>query len=168
MKHAWASREGRGALVVAAGCLGVGFLPLFGPPGYEEALAAGLLVPSTAAIAVALAIRGDEGAAREPIASVGHGALVGLAYAGVAYLAALVHGLRVGFCDLGGGSLYFLLTAAPVYPVISFPMASSVDLHLWYLTTALYYVEIHTVHEKRAILRSHYAEHESLAICNCK
>ena len=32
----------------------VGFAPLFGPPGYEHALAAGLVAPSCAAIGVAL------------------------------------------------------------------------------------------------------------------
>ena len=35
--------------------LAIGFFPLFGGPGYESALAAGVVVPVTAAIAVALA-----------------------------------------------------------------------------------------------------------------
>jgi hypothetical protein len=37
--------------------LGVGFLPLFGGPGYEQSLASGLLVPSAAAIATAFDLR---------------------------------------------------------------------------------------------------------------
>src|SRR4051812_25237426 len=42
------------AAVVAVASTLVGFLPLFGGPGYEHALASGLLVPSAAAIAMAL------------------------------------------------------------------------------------------------------------------
>ena len=42
----------------------VGFLPLFGGPGYEQSLATGLLVPSAAAIAIALDARARASARR--------------------------------------------------------------------------------------------------------
>ena len=52
MKPLSSSRAQRWAALVVGGALfGVGFLPLFGGPGYEHALASGLLVPCAAAIA---------------------------------------------------------------------------------------------------------------------
>jgi hypothetical protein len=55
----------------------VGFLPLFGGPGYEQSLATGLVVPVTAAIATAISTaRGD---APSPLAELGRGVLAGLA-----------------------------------------------------------------------------------------
>lgn len=83
----------------------VGFLPLFDGPGYEQSLATGLLVPSTAAIAVALAKDAT------PLARVGRGVLLGLALAGISLLTAIGHGLRVGICEWWGALLYFALTA---------------------------------------------------------
>ena len=45
-------RAERGSLIVAGVLLtGVGFAPQFGGPGYESALAGGLILPSIAAIA---------------------------------------------------------------------------------------------------------------------
>jgi tetratricopeptide (TPR) repeat protein/outer membrane lipoprotein SlyB len=98
-----------GAVVVTVLLFAVGFLPLFGGPGYEQALAAGLIVPSAAAIATALdaARRGSS----SPLDSVGRGVLAGLAYAGVALVTALIHAARVGICELWGALLYFALTA---------------------------------------------------------
>lgn len=94
--------------VVLVGTAAVGFVPLFGGPGYEHALASGVLVPSATAIAVAL-----DGSieAREPSVAVGRGLATGAALAGLAFLTALLHGLRVGMCDLPGGALLFALTA---------------------------------------------------------
>jgi hypothetical protein len=99
----------RAAVFVGVVLSGVGFLPLFGGPGYEHALASGLLVPSAAAIATSA----DLGVADppNPLACVGRGVLSGLALAAVAFATALLHGLQVGICDLGGGALDFALTA---------------------------------------------------------
>jgi len=96
---------------VGVSLLVVGFLPLFGGPGYEQALASGLIVPSTAAVATACELSRPEGRAPSPIACVGRGVQTGLVLAGVAFATALVHGLRVGMCDLPGGALSFALTA---------------------------------------------------------
>jgi len=99
----------RAAVVVGVILSGVGFLPLFGGPGYEHALAAGLVVPSAAAIATSVELTAAEAPA--PISCVGRGILSGLALSALAFATALAHGLRVGFCDLAGGALDFALTA---------------------------------------------------------
>jgi tetratricopeptide (TPR) repeat protein len=108
----------RAGLFVLVAMGGVGFLPLFDGPGYEQSLATGLLVPSAAAIAIALETARNasagEGAgvgARTPLASVGRGVLLGLALAGIAVVTALLHAMRVGICELWGALLYFVLTA---------------------------------------------------------
>src|SRR5450631_4483255 len=99
----------RAGVAVAVVLTGVGFLPLFGGPGYEHALASGLVVPSAAAIATGFDLAGTD--APTPSSCVGRGILSGLALAGIAFATALGHGLRVGFCDLPGGALDFALTA---------------------------------------------------------
>lgn len=86
----------------------VGFLPLFGGPGYEHAVATGLLVPSVAAITTSVATARDPGGA---LTRVGRGVVTGLAYAGIALLTALAHALRVGVCEIFGALPYFALTA---------------------------------------------------------
>jgi hypothetical protein len=101
-------------LRVAAGVVfavvgGVGFVPLFGGPGYENALASGLVVPATAAIFVALQVSAANDA--DPGPRVWRGIAAGLLLAAVAFLTALLHGLRVGFCDLASGATLFALTA---------------------------------------------------------
>src|SRR5688572_12297997 len=98
-----------GAVVVAVLLTAIGFLPLFGGPGYEQALATGLIVPASAAIATA--IDAARGGSRSPLASLGRGALAGVAYVGIALLTALLHAARVGICELWGALLYLLLTA---------------------------------------------------------
>ena len=98
-----------GGIVVTALLLAIGFLPLFGGPGYEQALATGLVVPAAVAIATAIdAVRGD---ARTPYATLGRGMLAGLVYFGLAGLTSLVHAARIGICELWGAVLYDLLTA---------------------------------------------------------
>lgn len=98
-----------GAVVVSAVFVAIGFLPLFGGPGYEHALATGLIAPSAAAVATAVSTaRGDS---PSPLAAVGRGVLAGLAYASLALLTALLHAARVGICELWGAVLYFALTA---------------------------------------------------------
>ena len=105
-------------LGVAAGIVfgllaAIGFAPLFGGPGYEHALASGLVVPSAAAILVALQSSSPAGTepGSEPRMWVSRGIVQGLALSGVAFATALLHGLRVGFCDLAGGAVLFALTA---------------------------------------------------------
>lgn len=96
-------------VVIAALLMAIGFLPLFGGPGYEHALASGLIVPSAAAILTSLELSTE---ARDPSWSVRRGASNGVLLAGVAFGTALIHGFFSGFCDLGGGARGFLLTAA--------------------------------------------------------
>ena len=80
----------------AVGLLGLGFLPQFAGPGYEAALAAGLVLPSIAAIAVALEVERERRSASDAI---GRGALLGALLALTGFATVLLHGLRVGFCD---------------------------------------------------------------------
>jgi hypothetical protein len=94
---------------VFAALFGVGFLPLFGGPGYEHALASGILLPSAAAIATTFDL--TRAAAPSPLSCVRRGLASGLLLAGVAWLTACLHGIRVGFCDLWGGMTLFVLTA---------------------------------------------------------
>ncbi|HTB73365.1 MAG TPA: hypothetical protein VK762_08965 [Polyangiaceae bacterium] len=105
------SRALRVAAIVVFAALGtVGFLPLFGGPGYEQSLASGLVVPAAAAIATAIELSG--GTAPAPLlACIGRGILTGVILAGVAFTTALLHGARVGICDFWGGAVFFLLTA---------------------------------------------------------
>jgi hypothetical protein len=97
------------AVVVAVLMGAIGFLPLFGGPGYEHALASGLVVPGAAAIATALWVARERTAS--PLASVAHGIVVGAALAAVSLATALLHVLRVGICELWGALLYYVLTA---------------------------------------------------------
>ena len=97
------------ALVVFVVLGAVGFLPLFGGPGYEQSLASGLVVPVAAAIAAAIELSG--GTAPAPVVCVGRGIATGAILAGVAFTTALLHGARAGICDFWGGAVFFLLTA---------------------------------------------------------
>lgn len=87
----------------------VGFVPLFGGPGYEQSVASGLIVPSAAAIATSLDVSAD--AAASPLGGVARGLLSGAVLAAIALFTALLHTLRVGSCDAAGGVLFFSLTA---------------------------------------------------------
>jgi hypothetical protein len=95
--------------VVFAALLAVGFLPLFGGPGYEHSLASGALLPYAAAIATVLDL--TRGPPPSPLSCVRRGLASGLLLSGVALLTAYLQGLRVGFCDLQGGTILFVLTA---------------------------------------------------------
>jgi len=97
-------------LVAGALALGAtgsaGFLPLFAGPGYEAALAAGLILPGAAAVATALEVARSR---MEPLAALWRGLASGGWVAAIGYLVALAHGLRTGFCDpLEGSALYWL------------------------------------------------------------
>lgn len=79
----------------------VGFAPLFGGPGYEHALACGLVLPTLAAVAVAF-----DGLARRDrslLDLVVRAAGVGLLVALVAHAVALLHALRTHACDVPSG-----------------------------------------------------------------
>jgi tetratricopeptide (TPR) repeat protein len=105
-----ASRTQKIAAAFVALAMGaVGFLPLFGGPGYEHALATGLVVPSAAAIAVAL--DGVREPARAPLGVASRGLVAGVGLALVSLVTAIVHGLRVGMCDFWGGVATFAMTA---------------------------------------------------------
>jgi tetratricopeptide (TPR) repeat protein len=91
---------------VAALLGGIGFLPLFGGPGYEAALAAGLVLPSAAAVAVAFDVAGER---PRPFDALGRGAAAGGMFATIAFALTLLHGLRAGFCDVWRGTLLFAL-----------------------------------------------------------
>ena len=97
------------ALGTALILIAVGFLPLFAGPGYEAALAAGLILPGIVAVTVAAqSVDRHAPPAVAYLRGVGFG--VGLALLG--YLVTLGHGLRVGFCDLEGGSIWYWLGGA--------------------------------------------------------
>ena len=98
-------------MVVTGGLGLLGFVPQFGGPGYEAALAAGVVLPATAAISVALEIVGlaAQGRLVRPLAAVERGVHVGIVLSAVGLLVTLLHGLRVGFCDPGEGLALFAL-----------------------------------------------------------
>ncbi|MFO0757079.1 MAG: hypothetical protein U0359_11355 [Byssovorax sp.] len=101
------SRPAHIGLATAAALLGaIGFLPLFGGPGYESALAAGLVLPSAVAIVTALELSRARVA---PLDGLARGLANGGAFALLGYLVTLLHGLRAGFCDLLGGSTHYAL-----------------------------------------------------------
>ena len=97
-------RRGRGARRLRRCSAAVGFLPLFGGPGYEQSLASGLVVPVAAAIASALELVGRATSRRARWPASGAGIATGAILAGVAFATALLHGLRVGICDFWGGA----------------------------------------------------------------
>src|SRR4029077_6695155 len=86
----------------------VGFLPLFGGPGYEQSLASGLVVPSAAAVATAVELSALR---LPPLSCLMRGVASGALLAGIAFATALLHGLRAGVCDLWGGAFFFAITA---------------------------------------------------------
>lgn len=99
------SRSERVALAIAVVLLGaVGFAPQFGGPGYESALAAGLCLPSIAALGSALFVSSPQApppgsTPYECFGVIGRGALFGALLALAGALLTSLHGLRAGFCD---------------------------------------------------------------------
>ncbi len=98
-----------GAVAVAAVMGAVGFLPLFGGPGYESALGAGLVLAIVVPVCVALELSTVRAPPRDAF---GRGVATGAALAGVAFATTIAHGLRIGFCDLAGGAETFALGPA--------------------------------------------------------
>ncbi|APR75365.1 Hypothetical protein A7982_00711 [Minicystis rosea] len=99
---------GLGVAVIAVG--GLGFVPLFGGPGYEIALGAGLILPFVVAITAALDL--SKGPAPRPIDALARAIGMGAVFAFAAWVTTLAHGLRVGFCDALAGTLHFALGPA--------------------------------------------------------
>jgi tetratricopeptide (TPR) repeat protein len=111
--------RGQGLLLVgvSAAAGAIGFVPLFGGPGYESALALGLILPLPVACSAARrAFRGaGEGDQAPPLPLQVWSDALG--FTGVLLLIqlalCLIHGLRVGFCDPVQGLL--LLVLGPVF-----------------------------------------------------
>jgi tetratricopeptide (TPR) repeat protein len=97
------------AIVVFVLLAAVGFLPLFGGLGYEICVASGVVLPSAAAIATAIELSATRDVA--PLTCVARGIGTGLMLAAIAFVTAVLHGLRAGTCDFWGGALLFALTA---------------------------------------------------------
>ena len=101
-----ARRRAAAVGIIALGSMG--FVPLFGGPGYESALAAGLILPPCAALGVALdtlwrvpqdPLGDGPRSERRATDAYFHGLLFGLGLAAVGLAITFLHGLRVGFCD---------------------------------------------------------------------
>jgi len=75
---------------------GSGFLPLFGGPGYEAALAAGVVLPATVAAITSLEVSACSPA---PFDAFGRGVANGVVLGLLALVLSVLHGARVGFCD---------------------------------------------------------------------
>lgn len=84
----------------------VGFVPLFGGPGYEAAFASGLILPSLAAFAVALEV---SRARPVPFEAYNRGAATGALLGLTGLSVTFAHGLRTGFCDPLEGAAFYLL-----------------------------------------------------------
>ncbi len=88
----------------------VGFWPLFGGPGYELALALGLLLPlPVACMSAAQGLRGGVTGESTPLELLADSIRFALLACLLALLTALGHGLRVGFCDLASGLVLLAL-----------------------------------------------------------
>ncbi len=101
---------GASALITGLAFIAYGFLPQFGGPGYESALAAGLVLPSVTALGVAFSVAGRR---TSPLAGFGRGLGAGVAFSLLGLVIVLAHGLRVGFCDAVGGLELYLLGPLP-------------------------------------------------------
>ncbi len=112
------SRVERGALLVAAVLeVAIGFVPQFGGPGYESALAGGLILPSIAAIATALLVSSATANSQLPTANsfdaLGRGIAFGAVLALLGAAIAKLHGLRSGFCDAPLGYKFWATGPGP-------------------------------------------------------
>ena len=111
------SRVERVALLVAAVLEAtVGFVPQFGGPGYESALAGGLVLPSVAAIATALLVSRSKLTTDWQLTAfdaLGRGVALGAVLALLGAAIATLHGLRTGFCDAPLGYELWLTGPGP-------------------------------------------------------
>jgi tetratricopeptide (TPR) repeat protein len=101
-----------GIAVVVVAMAGVGLLPLFGGPGYESSLGAGILLAFAVPITAALAVSRADLAGAPGIDVLSRAVAIGAALALAAWITTLLHGLRVGFCDLKSGTESFALGPA--------------------------------------------------------
>ena len=99
-----------GALLTAIAFVGYGFIPQFGGPGYESALAAGLVLPALTALCLAFELAGRPSS---PLAAFGRGLAVGFGFALLGLAIVFGHGLRVGICDATWGVELYLLGPLP-------------------------------------------------------
>jgi hypothetical protein len=92
----------------------LGFLPLFGGPGYESALGLGLLLPLPIACACSLAVYPRPAAPRfdSPLGALSRAQRFALLVLLAQLCVLLLHGARAGFCDWREGLLLFLLGPA--------------------------------------------------------
>ncbi|MBW2455939.1 MAG: hypothetical protein JRI68_15590 [Deltaproteobacteria bacterium] len=95
-----------GAGVIGLALGGLGFHNLLSRPGYEMALAAGLLCPSVAALVTASELARRD---RAGLTMLRRALDTGVMLAIVAYVVACLHGMFAGFCDPPSGTLVFLL-----------------------------------------------------------
>lgn len=105
------------AIYVALGAalvlgLGVGSLPGFGGPGYEIALVSGLLLPVVVCVCVAHHLSRAAQRSMAPFDALSRGAATGVATFGALLFTTLIHGVRVGFCDLWSGLVIMVLGPA--------------------------------------------------------
>ena len=101
-----------GAVVIGVATLAVGFLPLFAGPGYEHAVACGLIVPLVTAVVAANEGFSDRHlTSGTALSSVVRALETAAIYSAIAVTTSLVHGARVGFCDPVGGMATYALTA---------------------------------------------------------
>src|ERR1043165_3246188 len=108
-------RRGQGYVLAGTtlAALLLGFLPLFGGPGYESALGLGLLLPLPIACACSLAVYPRDGARLEsPLGALARALRFALLVLLAQLLALLLHGARAGFCDWKEGLLLCLLGPA--------------------------------------------------------
>jgi tetratricopeptide (TPR) repeat protein len=96
-----------GLAVVVVAMAAIGFLPLFGGPGYESSLAAGLVLAFVVAVTAALAVLPEVG--DRPVEVLSRALAIGALLAFAAWLTTIAHGFRVGFCDALSGSESFAL-----------------------------------------------------------
>lgn len=133
--------------LATAAVFAVGFVPLFDTPGYEIALAAGLIVPALVAVSTALelsaAIAGRRPAAPAPLDLLFRGLANGAAFGLAAYLTTLIHGARTGFCDVWTGTWTFALgpfcgaLLAGAWGAVAGEIASRRERPRWRRTTAV-------------------------------
>ncbi|APR99906.1 tetratricopeptide repeat protein [Pajaroellobacter abortibovis] len=93
---------------IVLGMGGVGCFSFMAGLGYEHALVSGLIVPSVAAVVCAFEQRKKE---KQGLIVLLQGMGVGAFLANLSFLAGVLHGWRVGFCDLGQDISFFWLTA---------------------------------------------------------
>ena len=98
------------AAATLVGMAAIGFVPLFAGPGYESALAAGLILPSLAAVATAVEVSDHPPL---PSRAFVRGLETGALLVGIGYAVTLLHGLRTGMCDARSGTAMWALGPLP-------------------------------------------------------